>query len=124
MTLKSYIWGMRISALFALAAWGMVINYIDPQKTGALGQIIFFVSAFLALTGIFTLFFTWLRKKEGLEEDHPAFIGMSFRQGALMAFLVIGLFFLQSMRILVWWDGLLLVAGVFLVELYFLSHKK
>ena len=46
---------------------------------------------------------------------------LSFRQGILVALLATSLLVLQGLRILLWWDGLLLVAGIFLIELYFIS---
>jgi len=48
---------------------------------------------------------------------------LSLRQGMLLSLLACGLLFLQSFRILVWWDGLLLLAGIFLIELYFLNKN-
>jgi len=33
------------------------------------------------------------------------------------------LLFLQQNRLLTWWDGALAVAGIFLVELYFLTRR-
>lgn len=122
MTLKSYLWGMRIIAVFSVAAWGLVIFYIDPQKSGIAGQALFYASLFLALSGIFILFFTWLRRKKEDEETAFVYLGMGFRQGTLLALLVITLLILQSFRVLTWWDGLLAAAAVFLAELYFLSR--
>ncbi len=49
-------------------------------------------------------------------------VGLSFRQGVLLSMLCVGLLILQGLRMLVWWDGLLLVGGVFLIEFYFLSR--
>ena len=57
------------------------------------------------------------------DEMHIANVALSFRQGILLALLAVGLLILQSFRMLVWWDALLVVAGVFLIELYFLSKN-
>lgn len=121
MTLNVYLWGMRISTILALLAWGAVIYYVDPSKTGILGQVLFYGSLFLALSGVFTIFFTWLRRKVNQDESF-VYIGMSFRQGLLLSLLVVILLIMQSFGVLVWWDGLLVVAALFLVELYFLSR--
>jgi len=48
---------------------------------------------------------------------------LSLRQGILLALLATSLLVLQGLRMLLWWDGLLTVAGVFLIELYFLSRE-
>lgn len=121
MTLKSYLWGLRVGTILSLLAWVFVVFYIDPQKSGLAGQFIFYVTFFLLLSGIFILMLSFARRK--IKKDDLAFaeVGISFREGMLLALLVIILFILQSFRILVWWDGLLVVAGIFLIELYFLT---
>lgn len=124
MTLNSYLWGIRISTAISFAALVLVIKQIDPEKTGTVGQLLFFISASLFLSGAFVLFFTWLRGAiQGSEEIALAYIGVSFRQGILMAVLLCLLLLLQQYRILTWWDGALSVVGIFLVELYFLTRR-
>src|SRR4030042_6222257 len=122
MTLGLYLWGVRISALLALAAWGAVVMLINPQESGMFGQTVFYLSLFFALSGIFILFLAWLRKITSGGEMPFIYVGMSFRQGILLAALAIILLMLQSFKALTWWDGLLAVAAVFLAELYFLSR--
>lgn len=124
MTLKSYIWGMRLVALFSFIALGLVINYVDPEKSGIVGKVLFYLIFFFFLSSFFNLFLLWIRKRALGKEAVTLNISLSFRQGALLAIFVAGLMVLQSMRLLIWWDGLLLLAGVFLVELYFLSRNN
>jgi len=124
MMLKSYLWGIRISTVISFAVWVLVIKQVDPEKAGAVGQLLFFASALLFLSGLFVLFFTWLRRAAGGSEDVAfAYIGVSFRQGILMAILLCLLLSLQQHRVLTWWDGALTVGGILLVELYFLTRK-
>jgi hypothetical protein len=124
MTLKSYLWGIIISTAISFAAWVLVLKQIDPEKTGLPGKLLFFVSALLFLSGLFVLLFTWMRKTtSGGDQVALANIGISFRQGILMAMLVCLLLVLQQYRILTWWDGSLVVAGILLVELYFLTRR-
>jgi len=125
MTLKSYLWGMRASTLLALTGYLFVVFRIDPEKSGMAGQLLFYGSMFLFFSGLFIIFFTWLgNKKENGENVNIEHISMSFRQGTLLSFLILILLFFQQKGILTWWDGLLAIAGVFLIELYFLSHRK
>jgi hypothetical protein len=121
MTLKSYVWGMRIVTLFSIVALFLAINYLDPESSGTAGKILFYLVLFFVLSGFFNLFLLWLRRNMTTSETAFYNVGLSFRQGVLLALLFIGLLILQSFRVLVWWDGLLLLAGIFLVELYFLS---
>lgn len=122
MTLKSYLWGLRISAIISLLGFGLIVYSVDPQKSGILGQFLFYLSLFFFLSGVFILFFTRIRKASIEEETSLAYLGLSFRQGILLALLAIVLLAMQSFRVLTWWDGLLATAAVFLAELYFLSE--
>jgi len=122
MTLKTYFGGMKLITFLSLIAWGLVIYSVDPEKAGIAGQVMFYASMFLAIAGVFVLFLTWMRKRARDEETPFIYIGMSFRQGTLLAFLAVTLLVLQNFKVLTWWDGLLLVAAIFIVELYFLSR--
>jgi len=114
---------MRIVTLFSIIALIGVINYVNPETAGIIGKILFYVVLFFALSGVLNLFLLWLRRKITTPENAFANVGLSFRQGTLLALFAIGLLIMQSLRVLVWWDGLLLLAGIFLVELYFLSKE-
>jgi hypothetical protein len=122
MTLKSYIWGMRFVTLFSIGGLAAVVYYVDPG-TGPVGKMLFYFVLFFALSGILNLIFLRLRRRITTSETAPVNVGMSLRQAMILAIFGIGLLILQSFRVLVWWDGLLLLAGVFLVELYFLSKN-
>jgi len=121
MTLKSYLWGMRLSTLLAFAAWGLAVFYTDPEKGGTPIKLIFYFTLFLFLSGVFILMLSLFRRKFGGDGVVLSDLGMSFREGMLLSLLVIILLVLQSFKFLVWWDGLLVVAGIFLIELYFLT---
>ena len=123
MTIRAYLWGMRFSTLAALAALGLVVKYINPIRDGLLGQVLFYVSLYFTVTGIATLFLFWLRRTFSKSETAVREnVGVSFRQGALVAVAVCALLLLQSFRLLVWWDGGIVVAGILLIELWFLSR--
>jgi len=123
MTLRTYVWGICIIVLFSFVALLGVIIYIDPDKSGLAGKAVFYAVLLFFLSGFLNLFLLWLRKKMLGRESAAINIGLSFRQGFLLALLTLGILILQGMRMLVWWDGLLLVAGIFLIELYFLSKE-
>jgi hypothetical protein len=121
MTLKSYLWGMKLGTLISIVGFSLVVYYVDPRQTGILGQILFYLVLFLSVSGIFTLILTGIRRNSR-EDNKFIYLGMSLRQGLLLGLLVIILLLLQSLKYLTWWDGLLTVAAIFLVELYFLSR--
>jgi hypothetical protein len=121
MTVRGYLWGMRLSTLVAVAALGLVVRYVNPFRDGILGQTLFYISLFFSITGLATLFLFWLRRKFANNETVYLNVGVSFRQGMLIAFATVALFLLQSFQLLVWWDAGLVIAAALLVELWFLS---
>ncbi len=121
MTIRGYLWGMRFSMFVALVALGLVVFYVNPFRDGILGQTLFYISLFFSITGAATLFLFWLRRKFANNETVYLNVGVSFRQGMLVALAVSLMFLLQSFRLLVWWDGGLIIVGVLLVEFWFLS---
>jgi hypothetical protein len=112
---------MRLSTFAALAALGAVVHYVDPIRDGILGRALFYISLFFSITGMATLFLFWARRRWHANEMAYQNVGLSFRQGLLVALAVCAMFALQSFRLLVWWDAGIVIAGVLLVELWFLS---
>ena len=124
MSIRAYIWGLLVSTILALVAWIFVIFYIDPGESGIIGKIFFYASLFLFLSGLLVTFFVWLRKRFIGEDVAVETIGLSFRQGILLSTFSVIIIILFGLKYLVWWNGLLVLAGIFLAELYFLSKDK
>lgn len=123
MTFKAYVWGMRFLFFLSTAAFILVLVYINPESSAASGLILFYSTLFLFLASFFNLFLLFSRKKLMGTNMAQLATGLSFRQGILLALLSVSLLILQGLRMLVWWDGMLVVAGIFLLELYFLSRN-
>lgn len=123
MTLRLYLWGLKIGALVSLIGWLVVIFNVDPLKDGPIGLVLFYGSLFLFLATILIVLFTAFRKPADSGETDARYLQISFRQGLLLATLGIIFLVMQSYRVLVWWDGLLVIAGMLLIELYFLMKQ-
>ncbi|HCP08591.1 MAG TPA: hypothetical protein DIT25_02215 [Candidatus Moranbacteria bacterium] len=113
---------MRIVTLFSIIALILIVKFVDPETSGLIGKLLFYLVFLVAFTGIFNLTLLWFRRKMTDAETAHINVGLSFRQGLLLALFATGILLMQSFRVLVWWDGLLLLAGIFLIELYFLSR--
>lgn len=122
MTIRSYLWGMRLCTLVALVALISVIYFVNPVRDGVLGLTLFYVTLFFLITGLATLFLFWLRRHLAKEISFETSAGISFRQGVFVAITVCLLLLLQSFQMLIWWDGGIVVVGVLLIELWFLSR--
>jgi len=123
MTFKAYLWGMRLLVLVFAAAFVSVLICVDPENSKDVALSLFYLTLFLFLASFFNLFFLFFRRKLAGNDQAQLAAASSFRQGTLLSVLAISLLVLQSFQMLVWWDGLLVVAGVFLIELYFISRN-
>lgn len=124
MSLKAYIWSLMLSTLLAMGAWIFVLLKIDPYESGIVGQGLFYFIFWLMMLGIFVNVLVWLRVRFLGAEQGLLTMGLSFRQGFLLSLLMVILLVLRASGYLVWWLGLLVVAGFFLIELIFLSKEE
>ncbi|EKD49353.1 MAG: hypothetical protein ACD_63C00173G0002 [uncultured bacterium] len=122
MSLKIYIIGMIVATLVCFGVFCFVLFFVDPDA-GKLGVSALYMTLFMTLVGIFTLFGYRIRVFASKGEELYAHMGMSLRQGILFSIAVVGILFLQSLRILNWWDGGLLVGFLILLEFFFLSRN-
>lgn len=124
MTLRQYLILMTISAVFCWAIWVFVLFMIDPTTAGLLGFAFFYLSLFLALAGTMSVLGLLFRMKFGKEEAVFRTVTTSFRQATLLALLLIGGLFLKSKNLLAWWNIVLLVLALAILEFFFISYQK
>lgn len=132
MPYQYFLWGMRISGLLALIGLGWIVFFLSPyqnqneEKVLAFNVAFFEACLFLAFFAGFSLFLFWLRrwgKKDELRKnDLDKLAGVSLRQGLLLSILVMALLIMQSFNVLTWWDGLLAMGAILLLEFYFLAR--
>lgn len=109
------------STLVASAAFLLVLYRLDP-RSGPGAPVAFFLTLFLALTGLCTLltfgFRRWLQRNELVFRA----LGVAFKEGALVAGVVTALLVLQAFRALTWWGALLILVAAILVEVSFFAN--
>lgn len=119
---STFLIGILIATFFGWASWLVVIYKLSPFSQPVLSLSLFYSSLFIALVGTFTLILYFLRVWANKKEVFNVHLNTSLRQGMLLgAMIVIGLGF-QRLRVLTWWDGILLLAIVLLIEFYFNSR--
>lgn len=124
MTLRQLLIVMTVATGICWLVWAGVLFQADPTDSGLIGLVFFYASLFLSLLGTFFLLsFLWrkLFNKFALEFR---LVGVSFRQSFFFACLIVGVLFLQSQQFLTWWNLLLLVAAVTIIEFFCLSLKR
>ncbi len=122
MSLRSYLIGMALSTFLCFGAWVLVLINIDPFNCNFVGFILFYLSLFFALIGVFTLLGFYLRVWFSKNEVIFSHIGPSFRQGIFLSLILVGCLALQSFRILDLWSGGLFIASVVLLEFFFMTR--
>lgn len=124
MSHTTYIVAILLAGIMSLFGWILVIWRLDPFSSTSIALTLFFISLFFALASFFTVIGYYLRVLFNRNEIYYSHILISLRQGILFGlFICINLGF-QIMRVLKWWNMLLLFIAVILVELFFLSRSN
>ena len=123
MSRSLYLFGIFIAAVFGWASWGVVINKLSPYVSPAPALILFYTSLFIALTATFALLGFYLRVWLNKHEIYYQHINIALRQGVLLSLIMCTGLLFQRLRVLTWWDGLLLVLIMILVEFYFMAKE-
>lgn len=125
MKLSIYLSGLVIAVLLASACLAAILIYLNPEVANPFILILFYLSLFIATTGVFTLaglFIRWITNRRGFSLSVNRVLGqleISFRQGLLLAVILVSTLILQSQKVLTWWHLILLVVIIGLVEWWF-----
>ncbi len=124
MTLRKYLIFLFVCTGFCWLTWFFVIRYTNPETTGWLGFAFFYLSLFVSLVGTFSIFGFLVRTMFKREEVIYKKIDVSSRQSIILSLLIIISLILQSQRLMTWWNFVILVAAISLVEIFFISYRK
>lgn len=124
MTLRQYLALMTSGTAIAWTAVYLIVTNVDPFKAPLAVFVVFYASLFLALTGAFSVIGFILRiallKQQLVVSRHVA---ISFRQSLLLAALLSFALYLNSRQLLTWWNALIIVAALTVLEFFFISTK-
>lgn len=124
MTLRQYLIIMSICTLLSWGAVGMIITMTDPTQTQSVVFVILFASLFLALIGTLSisgfLMRVWLLRKQYFISKE---VLVSLRQAIMLATLLIASLVMQSRTILTWWNAILMVMALTMLEFFFVTAR-
>ena len=125
MTLNKYFISLGIATLFSWLSFVLIILKLNPfgEFNVSFTFSLFYLTLFLALTGTFTIMFSYIHSLREGGMSLYAHVSNAFRQGILLSILCVGLLVLQGLGMLTWWDGLLLAGGILCLELLFLAFR-
>ncbi len=124
MSVRTYLVGLALSSALCSVALVLTLVNTNPGQGGQTALASLYVSAFFSLLGIITLIGYSVRRYLSRNEVKYAHIQASFRQGFLVSALAVGLLLLQAIRLVSWWDILLLLLIVVLIELYLRANAR
>jgi len=115
---------LRLTVLFTLIisiVFIFILFRVDPFTSGKSALIAFLVTLFLSLSGMLIIISYYLRSIINKDKIPLNNFNTSLRQSILISVGVVGLLILKSMESLAWWDGLLLIASLVFLEMFFRS---
>jgi amino acid transporter len=119
---QNFIRGLIVSTLiFGGILLGLTF-FSSPEK-GLVTIVLYYVSVFFFAFGLagmigFTIRRWWMHNEMLFEN-----VKISVRQGILLSGFLASLLALSAMRLLTWWDGLILAISFLLVEMYFKTRN-
>lgn len=128
MSLPVYLAGLILATLVSLACLAAILIYFEPSSANSLILFLFYLSLFISATGIFSLINWFLRRISWKKTINPSVgrltrqLEISFRQGLLLAIILVSILALQSQCLLVWWHLVVLVGLIGLIE-WWLSKR-
>ncbi|MFA5022128.1 MAG: hypothetical protein WC508_03550 [Patescibacteria group bacterium] len=124
MSFRVFLLLVIAGTILAWLAWGMVIFYFDPSQAGIAGFTIFYLTLFLGLSGLLFLIINSIKTKIGKDQLLLYRIRISLRHAIMFSVIVLGWALLKTQGLLRWWNFLLLVLVLALLEFFFISTQK
>lgn len=119
---QNFIRGLIVSTLiFGLLLFFLTLTQSPDESVVTV--VIYLVSVFFFAMGLAAIFGfyarRWWQHNEVLFEN----VKISIRQAILFSGFLVGILALSAMRLLTWWDGVILAISFILIELYFKTRN-
>lgn len=125
MNIRVYSLIMILATILAWLGWSLVIVNFSPEQAEVTVFLLFYVLLFLAGLGTFSLLGLWSRKVFSRQKLILRAVALkAFRQGVILSAVVVTSLWLQALRVLTWWNILLLIVLAVVVELVFVVFSK
>ena len=118
------LWGLALSTVLSALAWGAVLFFVNPENATGFEWALFLSTLLLALTGICSLGVLLLRRVLFGIDWALVRVGTSVRQGLFLAIFLVGLLLLVRAGWFAWWDAMLILGFLCLVDLFFLRKFR
>ena len=124
MTLRQYLFWMALATALCWLGWLSVVWTVDPSETRLLGLVLFYATFCLALIGTFSVLGLGMRALVRRQDPVSRHAATSFRQSVLLTCLLAGALALQSNALLTWWNLLLFIGTMTVLEFFLISVRS
>jgi hypothetical protein len=124
MSFRQYIAIMILITGLCLAGLIAVIYNVDPDTFGWQGLLLFYSALFLSILGIFSVIGVFIRRLFFAQEMEFYRVKNAFRQSFWLGILVVAAGMLQHAKLLSWWNILILIGILAVLEFFFVSYEK
>ena len=124
MSLRLYLFIMSVMTAFCALVFGYIVFTVNPETTNGAGFLLFYLSLFLSIIGLaaiigFVVRFIFLRHELAIDK-----VKISFRQAFFFAFFIVISLWLLARGQLSWFNVLILIIGLSVLEFFLLSYGK
>lgn len=123
MDLRFFRIGLAAVFLASLASLGAIILFVNPAQAGALGPVLFSVAAALVLFSSLGWLGFRLRRRFVTAKNLRRILGMSLREGAMLALLLVGYLWLNRFGFFKIWTAATLLVAMVVAEYLFLRRQ-
>lgn len=124
MNLRQYLIVMSIGTAVAISAWCVVLIAMNPLTSGALAQVVFYVTLALGLSGLFTILGTVIRTLRFPHREIGGMVNRSLRQGVFLTILVVGSLYLMTQGMLSTLTLFIAILALGFLEFFFLVSSR
>jgi hypothetical protein len=122
--LKNSLFSLFTITLLSFGGWLTILFNVDPTNTDQFTFALLYICSFLFLVGLLTFIGFGIRILLSNREIIFSHFVPSLRQACLLSVAIIGLLFLQSLRVLSVIDAGAFVLAILLLELFFRAKPK
>lgn len=120
---KLYLFGIYSITLLSLGLWLLLLVNVNPYLAPTWIIITFYLTLFIIISGVAAIIGFYAKVKLSNREVIFAHLSPTLRQGALLAFFLVGILFLAQVNAISWWMVCLFLISIIMLELFFRSQK-
>jgi len=123
MGLRLYLFGLYSAMIVSLGLWFLLLFNVNPFQAPFWIIATFYLTLFFFWMAAFAIIGFYLKVWATNREVIFSHLSPTLRQSAILSLMVVGLLFLQQVRVLNWWVAILYVIAVAMIELFFRNKK-